>query len=102
MRYAEVMRDSETAAPGTEVVLFSTGKEAAIIGEALAEYADNHKRKRAALEDVSRIALAAVEMVQERTGLSDDDPRVNKLLAALEDGPLNDPEISYQEYRGYN
>ena len=53
-------------------------------------------------EDVSRIALATVEKVQEITGLSDDDPRIDKLLSALEDGPLDDPEISYQEYRNYN
>ena len=53
-------------------------------------------------EDVSRIALATVEMVQKITGLSDDDPRIDKLLTALEDGPLDAPEISYQEYRSYN
>ncbi len=53
-------------------------------------------------EDVERIALAAVNMVQEITGLSDDDPRVDKLLTALKDGPLDDPEISYQEYRSHN
>ena len=53
-------------------------------------------------EDVDRIALATVEMVQEITGLNDDDPRVDKLLIALKDGALDDPGISYQEYRNYN
>lgn len=41
-------------------------------------------------------------MVQEITGMSDDDPRVDKLLDALTDGALDDPGISYQEYRSHN
>ena len=30
------------------------------------------------------------------------DPRVDKLLTALTDGALDDPGISYQEYRSHN
>ncbi len=48
MRYAEIMKDAETSDPGTETVLFTTGKENAIIGAALAEYAATHKRNRTA------------------------------------------------------
>ncbi len=48
MRYAEVMKDTETAMPGAETVLFVTAGEATIIGEALAEYAERHGRKRTA------------------------------------------------------
>lgn len=48
MRYAEVMKDSETAERGTETVLFTTGKENAILGAALADYAATYKHNRTA------------------------------------------------------
>ncbi len=48
MRYAEVMDDNESSAPGGEVVLFASTKESCIIGHALAAYAANNKRNRTA------------------------------------------------------
>ena len=48
MRYAEVMDDTETTAPAGGVVLFASAKESSIIGAALAEYAERHKRNRTA------------------------------------------------------
>ena len=48
MRYAEVMINNEKSEPGVETVLFTTGKENAILGAALADYAATHKRNRTA------------------------------------------------------
>ena len=48
MRYADVMENTETAVPGGNVVLFASAKESSIIGAALAEYAERHKRNRTA------------------------------------------------------
>jgi len=53
-------------------------------------------------DDAGNIAVMVCDEVQKITGLLDDDPRIERLLTALMDGPLDDPEISTGEPSSYN